>query len=82
MTINLKGGVTMKKEEIELKLKKIENRFRLRAFILFTKNMALREKYYNLLTKLHEVENDNKYFEKNTLLEWKNLLLNTSNGRE
>lgn len=64
----------MNELEIQMKLEKIESRFKLKAFILFTSNMELRKKFYSLLEKLYEINSRNVYFEKHDLHTWKRLL--------
>ena len=64
----------MSELEIQTKLEKIESRFKLKAFILFTSNMDLRKKFYSLLEKLHEANSNNAYFREHDLHTWKRLL--------
>lgn len=64
----------MDESEIEFKLRKIESKFALKAFILFTKNMELRKKFYSLLEKLYDINSKNVYFEKHDLKTWERLL--------
>lgn len=59
---------------LETTLHKIEEKFRLPGFILFTTNRKLREKYFNTIVKLCRINPQNRYCAKHSIQEWKELL--------